>query len=105
MESQAAVLVKAVAWDLESMTARMTDDRDRRFEGTVTRVQTHNESGQKVNLEFATGGASLLGDLIEVVVFSVDQSHRMIAVIYDVERGSRHVHATWGSYYADCLTL
>jgi hypothetical protein len=103
---ESSIGIKAIGWNDENMTAKVTDSLGDSFNGVITLKRQHSSDGEKVNLLFEFGKPRLGLDAKEYIVFPIGKNEfRVIGVAYIVRGGQRYLEMSEGNYKATCISM
>jgi hypothetical protein len=97
--------IKAIAWNDEDRTARVTDMLGKTHIGKLTSKRKHSD-GYKVNIYVEYNQPYYGIDAAEYIVFSVGpEKYRVFGVNYIIRAGHQFLESSIGNYSAICITL
>ena len=98
--------IKAIAWNENDGSAKITDMLNNTYEGVITLTRKHSDEGKKTNIYIKYNKPYYGDDAAEFVVFPVSKnSFRVIGVSYILKGNKQHLNTSKGNYSATCLSM
>ena len=95
--------IKAIAWNDETGSAKITDFANNSYEGKVVLSRKHTAVGNKVNIYIPYNNKSY--GAAEYVVFPVGHAFRVIGVTYVIKGNNKYLNTSEGNFEATCLSM
>jgi hypothetical protein len=97
--------IKAIAWNEEDGTAKITDSMNNTVAGRISLKRKHND-GEKVNILLRYDRPHFGADAAEYIVFPVGNGQfRVIGITYIIRNGEKFLNTADGNYSATCVSL
>jgi hypothetical protein len=98
--------IKAIAWDENDGTAKVTDSLNKTYAGRVEFTRPHSADGKKVNILIKYDPPSFGADAAEYIIFPVGKNQfRVIGVTYIIRNNERYLNTEEGNREATCISL
>ena len=96
---------KAIAWNDEDGTAKITDMLNKTFAGRISLKRKH-DGGEKVNIYVKYEQPYYGDDAAEYIIFPVGNGQfRIIGVTYVIRYNEKYLNTSSGNYLATCIKL
>jgi hypothetical protein len=97
--------IKAIAWNDEDGTAKITDMLNNTLAGRISLKRKH-DGGEKVNIYLKYERPYYGDDAAEYIIFPVGNGHfRVIGVTYVIRNNEKYLNTSSGNFLATCIKL
>ncbi|MBI2182508.1 MAG: hypothetical protein HYU31_17030 [Deltaproteobacteria bacterium] len=97
--------IKAIAWNDEDGTAKITDTLNNTLAGRISLKRKH-DGGEKVNIYLKYERPYYGDDAAEYMIFPVGNGQfRIIGVTYVIRNNEKYLNASSGNFLATCIKL